>query len=54
MSQTKGAAVSNLVEFPIADKPITESDVDKLQSEAFRDLKARFAISTAWVKSRTT
>ncbi len=31
--------MSNVVEFPIADRPITESDIDKLHSEAFRDLE---------------
>jgi hypothetical protein len=31
--------MSNLVEFPIADQPITESEIDKLHSEAFRNLE---------------
>jgi hypothetical protein len=31
--------MNNIVEFPIADKPITESEVDELHSEAFRDLE---------------
>jgi len=31
--------MSNIVEFPPTDRPITESDVDKLHSEAFRDLE---------------
>jgi hypothetical protein len=31
--------MSNIVEFPITDRPITESEVDKLHSEAFRDLE---------------
>jgi len=31
--------VSNIVEFPTADRPITEGEVDKLHSEAFRDLE---------------
>jgi hypothetical protein len=31
--------MSNIVEFPIADRPITESEIDKLHSEAFRDLE---------------
>jgi hypothetical protein len=31
--------LSNIVEFPIADRPITESEIDKLHSEAFRDLE---------------
>jgi hypothetical protein len=33
--------MSNLLEFPIADRPITESEIDKLHSEAFRDLEPR-------------
>ena len=28
-----------IVEFPIADRPITESEIAKLHSEAFRDLE---------------
>jgi hypothetical protein len=31
--------MSNIVEFPIADRPITESEIAKLHSEAFRDLE---------------
>jgi hypothetical protein len=31
--------MSNVVEFPPSDRPITESDIDKLHSEAFRDLE---------------
>jgi hypothetical protein len=31
--------MSNIVEFPIADRPITESELDKLHSEAFRNLE---------------
>lgn len=31
--------MSNVVEFPAADRPITESEIDKLHSEAFRDLE---------------
>jgi hypothetical protein len=29
----------NIVEFPLADRPITEAEVDKLHSKAFRDLE---------------
>jgi hypothetical protein len=29
----------NIVEFPAPDRPITEAEVDKLHSEAFRDLE---------------
>jgi hypothetical protein len=31
--------MSNIVEFPPTDRPITESDVEKLHSEALRDLE---------------
>jgi hypothetical protein len=31
--------MSNIVEFPIADKPITESEIAELHSRAFRDLE---------------
>ncbi len=31
--------MSNVVEFPPSDRPITESEIDKLHSEAFRDLE---------------
>jgi hypothetical protein len=31
--------MSEIVQFPIADKPITEEEFDKLHSEAFRDLE---------------
>jgi hypothetical protein len=30
---------SNIVEFPTTDRPIAESEIDKLHSEAFRDLE---------------
>jgi hypothetical protein len=33
--------MSNIVEFPGADKSITEDEVDKLHAEAFRDLEGR-------------
>jgi hypothetical protein len=33
--------VSNVVEFPPSDRPITESEIDKLHSEAFRDLEPK-------------
>jgi hypothetical protein len=29
----------NVVEFPAADRPITKTEVDRLHSEAFRDLE---------------
>ena len=31
--------MSNIVEFPLPDRPITESEIDKLHSEAFRNLE---------------
>ena len=31
--------MSNLIEFPLPDRPITEGEIDKLHSEAFRDLE---------------
>ena len=33
--------MNNIVEFPVSDRPITEDQVDKLHSQAFRDLEAR-------------
>jgi hypothetical protein len=35
--------MSSIIEFPITDRPITESEIDKLHSEAFRDLEGRIA-----------
>jgi hypothetical protein len=29
--------MSSIIEFPVADKPITESEIDKLHGDAFRD-----------------
>jgi hypothetical protein len=31
--------MSNLLEFPTADRPITESEIAELHSQAFRDLE---------------
>jgi hypothetical protein len=31
--------MSSIVEFPTVDRPIAESEIDKLHSEAFRDLE---------------
>jgi hypothetical protein len=31
--------MSNLIEFPLPDRPITESEIAELHSEAFRDLE---------------
>jgi hypothetical protein len=38
--QTKGAAMSNVIGFPLPDHPITESQIDKLHSAAFRELES--------------
>src|SRR5882724_7498351 len=32
-------AMSNLLEFPLPDRPITESEIAELHSRAFRDLE---------------
>jgi hypothetical protein len=42
--------MSNLVEFPIADRPITESEIDKLHSEAFRNLEPLICDCTSMAK----
>ena len=33
--------MTNVVDFPVADRPITEAQQDKLHSQAFRDLEGR-------------
>jgi hypothetical protein len=38
--------MSNLIEFPAPDRPITEAEVDKLHSKAFRDLEGRISDCT--------
>jgi hypothetical protein len=42
--------MSNLIEFPIADRPITESEIDKLHSRAFRDLEPRICDCVSMAK----
>jgi hypothetical protein len=42
--------MSSIIEFPIADKPITESEIDKLHSVAFRDLEGGIADCTTMAK----
>jgi hypothetical protein len=37
------AAKANLPEAALADRPITEAEVDKLHSEAFRDMEGRLS-----------
>jgi hypothetical protein len=39
-SDKGGLAMSNVVEFPTTEKPITEDEIDKLHSGAFRDLES--------------
>jgi len=39
----------NILEFPLPDRPITESEVDKLHSQAFRDLE--FVTVQPWLTS---
>jgi hypothetical protein len=31
--------MSSIIEFPVADRPITETEIDKLHATAFRDLE---------------
>jgi hypothetical protein len=33
--------MSNVVEFPLPDRPITEQEIDRLHSKNFRDLEGR-------------
>jgi hypothetical protein len=42
--------MSNLIEFPIADRPISESEIDKLHSAAFRDLEGGICDCTTMAK----
>jgi len=35
--------MSTIIDFPGADRPITEGQIDKLHSEAFRDLEGRIS-----------
>jgi hypothetical protein len=35
--------MSNIVDFPVADRPITENEIAKLHSEAFRDLEGQIS-----------
>jgi hypothetical protein len=42
--------MSNVVEFPTADRPVTESEIDKLHSEAFRDLESGICDCTTMAK----
>jgi hypothetical protein len=40
----------SVIEFPAADRPITESEIDKLHSEAFRDLEPEICDCTTMAK----
>jgi hypothetical protein len=42
--------MSSIIEFPIADRPITEDETAKLHSEAFRDLEPRICDCTTMAK----
>ena len=42
--------MSNVVEFPTADRPITESEVAELHSRAFRDLEPGICDCTTMAK----
>jgi len=35
--------MSNLVTFPVEQRPFTEAEIDKLHAEAFRDLESRIS-----------
>jgi len=35
--------MSNIFEFPVADRPVTEDEIAKLHAEAFRDLEGRIS-----------
>jgi hypothetical protein len=41
---------STIIEFPIADRQVTESEIDKLHSEAFRDLEPRICDCVSMAK----
>jgi hypothetical protein len=41
---------NTIIEFPIADRPITESEIDKLHSEAFRNLESDICDCTSMAK----
>jgi hypothetical protein len=45
-----GPIISSIIEFPIADRPVTESEIDKLHSAAFRDLEPGICDCTTMAK----
>lgn len=42
--------MSNIVDFPLSDRPISEAEVDKLHSQAFRDLESRICDCVSMAK----
>lgn len=40
----------NVVDFPVPDRPITESEIDKLHSAAFRDLEDKIGDCVSMAK----
>jgi hypothetical protein len=44
--------MSSIIEFSIADRPITESDTDKLHAKAFRDLEEKICNLYRWAELR--
>ena len=42
--------MSNLIEFPLPDRPITEGEIDELHSQAFRDLEGGICDCTRMAK----
>jgi hypothetical protein len=42
--------MSDVIEFPLPDRPITEAEVDKLHSEAFRDLEPKICDCVSMAK----
>jgi hypothetical protein len=46
--------MSNVVEFPPSDRPITEAEINKRHSKNFRDLEGRICDLDRMGKSRET
>jgi hypothetical protein len=40
----------NVVDFPVADRPIMESEIDTLHAQAFRDLEGKICNCTSMAK----
>jgi signal transduction histidine kinase len=45
--------MTNVVDFPLTDRPVTESEIDKLHSQAFRDLEPEICDCTSMAKIAT-